>query len=121
MRKRSADPPSGAPSNLNLRDDRPAEQPVWSHVRRHSLVVLTATDNTIFPQLAPDQKEAAAALWSLMHREVAALSSRGVHRRVANTSHFIQLDQPEAVIEAIDERGQPSSRPAIEAQPPLIY
>jgi pimeloyl-ACP methyl ester carboxylesterase len=67
------------------------------------LVVLTATDNTIFPQLAPDQKGAAAALWSLMHREVAALSSRGVHRRVANTSHFIQLDQPDAVIEAIDE------------------
>ncbi len=67
------------------------------------IVVLTGKDNVLFPQLTPEEKAASAALWKLMHAEIAALSSRGVHRIVPHAGHFIQLDQPDAVVEAIDE------------------
>jgi hypothetical protein len=37
------------------------------------------------------------------HAELAALSSRGVQRLVPDSGHYIQLDQPNAVIGAINE------------------
>jgi hypothetical protein len=47
-----------------------------------------------------------AALNAEMHRghaELAALSSRGVQRLVPDSGHYIQFDQPTAVIGAIKE------------------
>lgn len=38
-----------------------------------------------------------------LHRETARLSRRGVHRVVANSGHYLQLDRPDAVIAAIRE------------------
>jgi hypothetical protein len=38
-----------------------------------------------------------------MHGELAALSSEGLDRPVACSTHFIQLDCPSVVIGAIDE------------------
>jgi pimeloyl-ACP methyl ester carboxylesterase len=38
-----------------------------------------------------------------MQDELAALSSRGKHIVVEDTGHFIQLDQPQVVIDAIRE------------------
>jgi pimeloyl-ACP methyl ester carboxylesterase len=35
--------------------------------------------------------------------QTAALSTRGVHRIVPNTRHYIQIDQPQAVIDAVNE------------------
>lgn len=67
------------------------------------MVVMTAEDNNLFPQLPADQQAASAALWRQMHGEMAALSSRGVHRLIPSSRHFIQLDQPESVISAIDQ------------------
>ena len=46
---------------------------------------------------------AAAALWSQMHDEIAAQSTRGVNRQVAGAGHAIQDDQPQAVIDAVNE------------------
>lgn len=37
----------------------------------------------------------------MLHRETAALSRRGTHQLVDNSGHYIQLDQPKVVIEAI--------------------
>jgi pimeloyl-ACP methyl ester carboxylesterase len=39
----------------------------------------------------------------MLHQASAALSSRGVHRSVPKSGHYLQLDQPLVVIEAIDE------------------
>jgi len=39
----------------------------------------------------------------LLHRQTAALSTRGAHRVVPNTGHYIELDAPEAVVAAIEE------------------
>ena len=34
---------------------------------------------------------------------MAHLSSRGVHRYIKDSNHHIQLDQPQAVIDAVNE------------------
>ena len=73
------------------------------------LIVLTSTK---LPELPPGTSDAAsfrarfAPLDAEMHRghaELAALSSRGVQRSVPDSGHYIQLDQPNAVIGAIKE------------------
>ena len=38
-----------------------------------------------------------------MHEALARLSSRGVHRFIKGSGHEIQLDKPQAVIDAVDE------------------
>jgi len=42
-------------------------------------------------------------VWIAMHEALARLSSRGVHRIIKGSGHHIQLDQPQAVIDAADE------------------
>jgi pimeloyl-ACP methyl ester carboxylesterase len=41
--------------------------------------------------------------WYARHEALAHLSSRGVHRIIKGSGHAIQLDQPQAVIDAVDE------------------
>jgi pimeloyl-ACP methyl ester carboxylesterase len=41
--------------------------------------------------------------WIGMHAALAHLSSRGVHRIIRGSGHEIQLDKPQAVIDAVDE------------------
>ena len=76
---------------------------------RMPLVVLTSTKG---PEVPPGTADAAAflapfiPLTAEMHRghaELAALSSRGVQRLVPDSGHYIQFDQPDAVIGAIEE------------------
>jgi hypothetical protein len=73
------------------------------------VIVLTSTE---MPELPPDTpnieavRAEFAALNAEMHRghaELAALSSRGVRRLVPDSGHYIQSDQPDAVIGAIKE------------------
>ncbi len=42
-------------------------------------------------------------VWNAMHADLARLSSRGVHRVIRQSGHEIQLDQPQAVIDAVHE------------------
>jgi pimeloyl-ACP methyl ester carboxylesterase len=42
-------------------------------------------------------------IWNALHASLARLSSRGVHRIIKNSGHEIQLDQPQAVIDAVDQ------------------
>jgi hypothetical protein len=37
----------------------------------------------------------------MLHRQSAALSRRGQHRVVPETNHNIELDAPEAIVEAV--------------------
>jgi pimeloyl-ACP methyl ester carboxylesterase len=85
------------------------------------LIVLTATKDQKLPPNVPapseDQMTAFHAEWQRGHDQIAALSSRGVNRRVPNSTHYIQYDQPEAVIDAVNEvvrmaRSKASGHPA---------
>ncbi|HEY4448663.1 MAG TPA: hypothetical protein VGN03_08695, partial [Steroidobacteraceae bacterium] len=42
-------------------------------------------------------------IWNALHADLAHLSSRGVHRVIKGSGHHIQLDQPQAVIDAVDD------------------
>jgi pimeloyl-ACP methyl ester carboxylesterase len=42
-------------------------------------------------------------VWEDMHNEVAAMSTHGVNEIVPRSGHFIQMDRPEIVIDAIDQ------------------
>ena len=44
-----------------------------------------------------------ARIWNARHAELARLSSRGVHRVIKDSGHHIQLDQPRAVVDAVDD------------------
>ncbi len=66
------------------------------------LVVLSRT-----PEKRPQNQ---AAFWRIIDKEwyahhtaLARLSSRGVHRVIQHTGHDIQSDQPQTVIDAVDE------------------
>ena len=63
------------------------------------LVVLTAENSWGTPAGARFNQ----AYWVALHEALAHLSSRGVHRIIAGSGHEIQLDKPQAVIEAVDE------------------
>jgi pimeloyl-ACP methyl ester carboxylesterase len=42
-------------------------------------------------------------IWNALHADLAHLSSRGVHRIIKGSGHEIQLDKPQAVIDAVDD------------------
>jgi pimeloyl-ACP methyl ester carboxylesterase len=42
-------------------------------------------------------------VWNALHQDLARLSSRGVNRIIKGSGHEIQLDRPQAVIDAVDE------------------
>jgi pimeloyl-ACP methyl ester carboxylesterase len=42
-------------------------------------------------------------IWNALHADLAHLSTRGVHRIIKGSGHEIQLDKPQAVIDAVDE------------------
>lgn len=73
------------------------------------IIVLTSTKEPDMPPGTADAEKVRgefAPLTAEMHRghaELAALSSRGVQRLVPDSGHYIQLDQPKAVIDAIGE------------------
>jgi pimeloyl-ACP methyl ester carboxylesterase len=48
-------------------------------------------------------KRSYSKIWIAMHEALAHLSSRGVHRIIKGSGHTIQLDKPQAVINAVDE------------------
>lgn len=55
------------------------------------------------PPLPPEESEAVERLYAEAHEQLAALSSRGARRVVADSKHAIQWDQPQAVIDAVLE------------------
>jgi len=70
------------------------------------LIVLTAADAAPLPDQNPAAVQAMPQLmkeFSKAHDEIAALSTRGVNRTIAHSTHYIQYDQPQAVIDAIKE------------------
>jgi len=54
-------------------------------------------------EMTPPFGEIGHASWLAAHRETAALSTRGTQRMVPMSRHNIQVDQPQAVIDAIAE------------------
>jgi pimeloyl-ACP methyl ester carboxylesterase len=69
------------------------------------LVVLTAGRTMDGPEIVAthEQKLAFWRLWKSMHDQIASQSSVGVDRVIERSGHDIQLEQPKAVVSAIDD------------------
>jgi pimeloyl-ACP methyl ester carboxylesterase len=63
------------------------------------LIVLTRTE--LSTNMSKADAELEWKLWNQTHEKLAALSKTGVNRPVPGAGHYIHLDKPEAVIEAI--------------------
>ena len=50
-----------------------------------------------------DQAATEWKMWNGMHDELARLSTVGVNRVVPGANHYIQLDKPDAVVNAVSE------------------
>jgi pimeloyl-ACP methyl ester carboxylesterase len=74
------------------------------------LVVLTRGEGE---KDAPDERKT-WQIWLALHQELARESSRGEHEIVPRSGHFIQADQPEAVIKAIRKLWETAARRARE-------
>jgi len=66
------------------------------------LVVLTRGNHSDLPGLSAEEDAKADAAWKEGHDRLAALSTNGTNAVVPQSGHFIQLDQPSAVIAAIE-------------------
>jgi pimeloyl-ACP methyl ester carboxylesterase len=70
------------------------------------LVVLSAGDTWHFDNPTPAQvrfERAYTKIWIARQAALAHLSSRGVHRTIKGSSHDIELDKPQAIIDAVHE------------------
>jgi pimeloyl-ACP methyl ester carboxylesterase len=65
------------------------------------LAVLSEDPNQPQPDLPEDLVKPASDAWQQMQDELAHLSSRGTRVIAKNSGHFIQLDRPDVVIEAV--------------------
>lgn len=65
------------------------------------LTVLTRGNQEGAPGVPAASVAAMEAAWKAGHDRIAALSSRGVSAVVPDTGHYIQVDQPGAVIDAV--------------------
>lgn len=65
------------------------------------LIVLSHNPDRPSADLPADVAKSANQAWEQMQQELAQLSTRGTQTAVKNSGHYIQIDQPEAVTNAI--------------------
>jgi pimeloyl-ACP methyl ester carboxylesterase len=65
------------------------------------LLILTHSKNDPSPDLTAQQNAAMERAWNDGHNQLAALSTRGSNTVVPNSTHYIQIDQPQVVIDAV--------------------
>ena len=67
------------------------------------LIVLTRAPSPPGPGQTQERRDALNKMWASLHDEIAAESTRGINRTVPYSGHFIEWDQPQAVIDSIFE------------------
>ncbi|HEY1837322.1 MAG TPA: alpha/beta hydrolase [Rhizomicrobium sp.] len=87
-------------------DDRPSADQVEVEAAKFSfgdkpLIVLTHSKPIPLPGATPAQMAAANKAWEDGHDEIAAKSTRGSNTVVPNTGHYIEIDAPGVVIDAV--------------------
>jgi pimeloyl-ACP methyl ester carboxylesterase len=65
------------------------------------LAVLSHDPEKLSSEFPPDLAKPINEAWEKMQEEMAHLSTRGTQTIVKNSSHYIQIDQPDAVIDAV--------------------
>ena len=76
------------------------------------LVVLSHDPDKLSSDVPPDLAKATNQAWEKLQEDLAHLSTRGTQTVAKNSSHYIQLDQPELVIAAIRDVISRASHPS---------
>jgi len=74
------------------------------------IIVLTHEAFPRGPAETQEQRDAKNKLWLNLHEQIAAMSTRGKRITVEKSGHYIQLEQPQVVIDSIFEILQDSHR-----------
>lgn len=93
------------PESNPERVDWPASIPALHRVKSLDgipLVVLTAGTSDLANALPEPYKQRAYRIWLDGHSRLAALSSDSVHAVAEDSTHFIQRDQPDVVVAAVE-------------------
>lgn len=92
-------------SFLSTKEDKNADQKeleaVTASFGDKPLIVLTRGREVGNPGFTAEQSAAINRAWKAGHDKLAALSKRGSNIVVPDSSHYIQFDQPQAVIDAV--------------------
>ncbi|HSM35254.1 MAG TPA: alpha/beta hydrolase [Longimicrobiales bacterium] len=93
----------GMHGEMAAMDDALAEAGAVTTLGNRPLVVLTAGKHPFPPSSGVSDSSIALMeqLWPEMQNELATLSSNADHRTIASSNHYIQLDDPGAVIDAV--------------------
>ena len=67
------------------------------------IIVLTHEASARGPAETREQRDAKNRLWIDLHDQIAAMSTRGKRLTVLNAGHYIQMDQPQVVIDSVLE------------------
>jgi pimeloyl-ACP methyl ester carboxylesterase len=67
------------------------------------LIVLSHDPDRPSAEMPPDLAMPTNEAWEKMQEELAGLSTRGVQKIIRNSGHYIQIDQPAAVADAIHD------------------
>jgi pimeloyl-ACP methyl ester carboxylesterase len=67
------------------------------------IIVLTHQAFPRGPAETQAQRDAKNKLWIDLHNQIAAMSTRGKRLSVENTGHYIQMEQPQVVVDSILE------------------
>jgi pimeloyl-ACP methyl ester carboxylesterase len=84
-----------------LSEDEREEQRTARSFADMPVIVLTASTIPSEPGEAPEEHAKSVAHWRAGHDRLAVRSTKGESLVVANATHMIQLDQPQAAIDAI--------------------
>jgi|GEM_PF-793873 len=67
------------------------------------VIVLTAPDRELMPESTKEENIRISVEMEIMHREISRLSSKGSMRIVQNSGHYIQIDSPDDVVQAVQD------------------
>jgi pimeloyl-ACP methyl ester carboxylesterase len=71
--------------------------------RLGSIPLIVLTRGALSSNLPKDQAELEWKLWNGLHDNLARLSTAGVNRVVPGSGHYVHLDKPDAVVDAVTE------------------
>lgn len=88
-------------AELKAIDESSAQTAATPSLGDMPLVVLSHDPEKPSSEFPPDLAKPVNEAWEKMQEEMAHLSTRGTQRIVKNSAHYIQIDQPDAVIDAL--------------------
>jgi len=82
------------------------------------LAVLSHDPGKPSSDLPPDLAKPTNEAWEKMQEELAHLSTRGIQTVAKNSAHYIQIDRPDIVIEAVRGVVEQARQPQLQSTPP---